>query len=249
MKIRIFVVLIILSIFSSCTKDDGPQINVNTNRQLTGSSANDILAETKFKSIIVELVYVEGFEPTSSTITNFVSFLNARAHKPNGIRVEKRSIPSPGKEVYNIEDIAQIERDEREYYNIGDELAIWAYFSDGKSDQDIDNTLILGTAYWNTSFVIYEETINNLSGGPLKPPTSLLETTVINHEIGHMLGLVDLGTPMQTDHKDQEHENHCDVSNCLMYWASETTSGINNMNAVPPLDSQCLTDLKANGGK
>lgn len=251
MKTKFLIALLFVSIFNSCTSDDSSieEVNVFVNRQKTGSSANDILSDTKFKSIVVELVYVEGFEPTQTSINNFVSFLNNRAYKPNGIKVEKRSIPSENKDIYTIEEIAQIERDNRQFYNIGDELAVWAYFSDGKSDKDIDNTLVLGTAYWNTSFVIYEETIHGLSNSPLEPSRSMLESTVINHEFGHIIGLVDLGSPMQNDHLDQEHENHCNVKNCLMYWASETTAGINNMNSIPQLDSQCIADLKANGGK
>lgn len=254
MKTKFVLFLTFLSLLTACSKDEvapRKEINVFVNRQRTGSSANDILSDSKFSSVVVELVYVEGFEPSQTSVNNFVSFLNNRVYKPNGIRVEKRAIVSPGQDVYTIEEIAQIERDERELYNIGDELAIWAYFSDGKSDADneAENTLVLGTAYWNTSFVIFEETIQGLSNGPLGPNRVMLETTTINHEFGHILGLVNLGSTMQNDHEDPEHEHHCNVSSCLMFWESEVSAGINSMTSVPQLDAQCLADLKANGGK
>ena len=57
---------------------------------------------------------------------------------------------------------------------------------------------------------------------------------------------------MQENHEDTEHPKHCNDEDCLMYWAAETGAGITNManmNSAPVLDSQCLADLKANGGK
>jgi hypothetical protein len=254
MKNKALAFLLLFVFIYGCSKDtvnEEDTINVFDNRQLTGSSANDILSDDLYTSIVIELVYVQGFEPTQATINNFVSFLQARTFKPNGIIVEKRAIPSPGIEIYSIEEIANIEREQRTKYNSGSQLAIWAYFSDGKSENDSeqDNTTVLGTAYWNTSFVIYEETVQALSNSPFEPDRTVLETTIINHEFGHILGLTDLGSPMQTEHEDETHENHCDVASCLMYWASEFGSGISNMRAIPQLDSQCIADLQANGGR
>jgi hypothetical protein len=37
------------------------------------------------------------------------------------------------------------------------------FFADGKSSKDTDTSVILGTAYRNTSFVIYEQTVHGLS--------------------------------------------------------------------------------------
>ncbi|GGK35511.1 hypothetical protein GCM10007962_32400 [Yeosuana aromativorans] len=257
-KILIFFLLVI---FQACTKDNSingnsgdnnNSINIIANKQATGSSSNDLLSDKKFKSMVVESVYVEGFEPTAASINNFKSFLEARTNKPKGITIEKRAIPSPGKTVYSIEDISTIEDANRTYYNTDDQIAVWAFFTDGKSDKDIDNTMVLGTAYRNTSFVVFEETVQNSSNSPFEPNRSLLETTVITHEFGHILGLTNLGAPLQSAHEDTEHPKHCNDQNCLMYWAVESSAGIANlvnMSSAPQLDSQCIADLQANGGK
>lgn len=263
MKFKILILTLLLVIITACSKDEAtdddtnnsnPTVNKALNRQATGSSANDLLSDNIFTSMIIEIVYVEDFEPSQTAIDNFVSFITNRTYKPDGITLEKRTISSPGKSVYTINDIADIEKEQRKYYNTTDQIAVWAYFSDGKSDKDSDedNTVVLGTAYWNTSFVIYEETVKGLSNGPLKPNRSLLETTVINHEFGHIFGLTNLGTALQSDHEDEEHPKHCNVENCLMYWATESAVNISNManmSSAPQLDAQCLADLKSNGGK
>lgn len=260
MNKKILITLMFLSIIFGCAKDDiiadddnqNGAIVKTLNRQTTGSSANNLLSDNTFNSMIIELVYVEGFEPTQTAIDNLISFLNDRTYKPNGIAVEKREIPSPGNETYTIEEIADIERAERKNYNTSGRIAVWAFFVDGKSANDTDDSVVLGTAYWNTSFVIYENTVQNLSNSTFEPRRDLLETTVITHEFAHLLGLTNLGTPLQSAHEDSEHPKHCDVDTCLMYWASETGAGVSNMinmDSAPELDAQCIADLQANGGK
>lgn len=242
---------------ASCSKEDDSidnsgTVNPNTNKQQTGSSSNDLLSDKKFKSMVIEVVYVAGFEPSSTAISNFVSFLTARTYKPNGINVIKRSIPSPGNSPYTDGEIVSIEDANRTKYNTSDQIAVWAFFADGKSSKDTDTGVILGTAYRNTSFVIFEQTIQGLSDSPFKPSRNVLETTVITHEFGHILGLTNLGTALQSSHEDAGHPKHCNVNTCLMYWSSETGSGIGNMvsgGAAPQLDAQCIADLRANGGK
>jgi PBP1b-binding outer membrane lipoprotein LpoB len=74
---KIITFLLVLIFLVSCSKDDASETNnvntVNTksaNQKATGSSSNDLLSDTKFKSMIIELVYVECFEPTQNRINN-----------------------------------------------------------------------------------------------------------------------------------------------------------------------------------
>lgn len=256
MKKVIVVLMMGLVFFVSCSKEDavdsGNTINPITNKQATGSSSNDLLSDKKFSSMIVEVVYVQGFEPSTTAINNFVSFLNARIYKPNGITIEKRAIPSTGKATFTNAEIAAIEDANRTKFNTSNQIAVWLFFTDGKSSSDTSTSVVLGTAYRNTSMVIYEQTVQGLSDSPFEPNRSLLETTIISHEFGHILGLTNLGATMQSNHEDTDHAKHCNVASCLMYWSSETGHGIGNMvsgGSAPQLDAQCLADLRANGGK
>lgn len=259
MKYKQILLMIGLIILSACSKGDDlisveNSINQAANRKATGSSANDLLSDVRFTKMIIEVVYVEGFEPSQTSLNNLKSFIEQRVFKPGGISIDERAIPSPNKSKYSIKDISEIEKKHRKHYNTEDRIAVWAYFSDGKSDKDSEaaETVVLGTAYWNTSFVIYQETITNFSNSPLKPNRSLLETTVMTHEFGHIFGLTNLGSSMQIDHEDDAHPKHCDEENCLMYWKSESGAGILNMvnmSAAPKLDANCIADLRANGGK
>lgn len=254
-KIFSLLTLILFLSVGSCSKEDNPlenSVNSGANKQQTGSSSNDLLSDKKFKSMVIEVVYVAGFEPSNTAINNFVNFLTARTYKPDGISVIKRSIPSPGNSPYTDQEIISIEDVNRTKYNNSDQIAVWAFFADGKSSKDTETSLILGTAYRNTSFVIFEQTIQNLSDSPFEPNRSLLETTIITHEFGHILGLTNLGTPLQSNHEDTAHPKHCVEKTCLMYWSSETGAGISDMlsaGTALQLDAQCIADLRANGGR
>jgi hypothetical protein len=258
MKKRIAVVTMTFILLVSCSKEDSTDTisvdgySITNNKKATGSSSHDLLSADTYKSMVIEVVYVEGYEPSATAINNFTSFLNARSNKPGGITVVKRSIASPGKATFTNKEIVAIEDANRTKYNSANQIAVWALFIDGASASDSGNSYVLGTAYRNTSFVIYEKTIHGLSDSPFEPNRSLFETTIITHEFGHILGLTNLGAPLQSNHEDAEHEKHCNVKSCLMYWSAESGSGVANMvsgGSAPKLDAQCLADLKANGGK
>lgn len=252
--------VLICSILFSCSSERDEAIdnkpgntdNVVTNRQATGSSANDLLSDATFKKMIVEIGFIEGFKPTQTALNNFKNFIQNRTNKSLGVEFITKQIPKTGKEVYTLEEVVDLEKQHRTKYNTNSTITVWVLFINGKSSKDNNQGSILGSAYWNTSFVIYEETIHGLSDSTFEPSRSLLESSVINHEFGHILGLTNLGSDLQSDHEDTDHPKHCIEEDCLMYWAAETSQGIGNMlsgGQVPVLDAQCLADLKANGGK
>jgi hypothetical protein len=253
-KILLIFSTVIALLFTACSEDNpnGQSSSILANKQVTGSSANDLLSDNKFTSLYIELVYVEGNVPTDQAVNNLKSFLQTRLYKPNGIIIEKRSIPAPGNTTYTTEEIAALEDEHRTVYNTANQIAVWAFFADAKSSKDTNNSKVLGTAYRNTSMVVFENTLKAFSDSPNEPSRSVLETTILEHEFCHLLGLTNLGTPMVENHEDTEHEKHCDVESCLMYWSAEAGTNITNIvsgGTVPQLDSQCIADLQANGGK
>ena len=51
-----------------------------------------------------------------------------------------------------------------------------------------------------------------------------VEFGVWSHEVGHVIGLVNNGLAMQSDHEDAEHPHHDVEPGCLMYWAYDGPS-------------------------
>ncbi|MEM1257311.1 MAG: hypothetical protein AAGC45_01290 [Bacteroidota bacterium] len=199
--------------------DDDGQASVDKSQNLlaTGASANDLLSNANFDRILVEIAYVTGFRPTPQTMDNFMQYLQERTFKQN-IEVEFLELDSPEEETLTLQEIADLEGENRTAYNEGTTLAVYIYFADAPSDgDDEDEGLVtLGAVYRNTSMVIFERTIRTLAGRSLIITNTDVETATLNHEFGHLFGLVDLGSVPVNDHEDPEAPNHCVVDGCLM---------------------------------
>jgi hypothetical protein len=235
---------------AGCKKEPGltnlPSINIENNKPV-GTSARALLSASPYTSVKIEIQYMPGFQPDAAAVNNLVTFLNALINKPGGVTVIQTQIASSGKTILSLNEIATIEKNNRTAYTSGTELGVYFLFTDA----DYDQAGVLGIAYRNTSMSIMGKTVHDNSGGLGQASRVKVETTVMEHEFGHILGLVNIGSPMQTSHQDVPHGNHCTNTNCLMYYASETTDilGILLTGNIPPLDANCKADLTANGGK
>ena len=256
--------LLSLVLFLGCSKDsdvteEPTQIDKSANLKATGSSANDILSDDKFDKLLIEIAYVQGFRPTSTAMINFEAFLRKYTFKQN-IEVIYKELPSSNEDTFSLEEIVELEVENRTAFNNEKTLAIYIYFADAPSeDDDEDEDLVtLGAVYLNTSMVIYEHSIRNLASKSFLVSVADVETATLNHEFGHLLGLVDLGSNMVNDHEDSEAENHCTTDGCLMRAELQFGSAMKKMlenraskglvNA-PDLGAECMLDLQTNGGR
>ena len=249
MKLNVLFSFLFVLALASCQKndeeaDDGIDPNSLHNR-IVGSSANELLSATKYKSLKVELQYMAGFEPDDGAINHLKAFLASRLNKPEGITVVKKEIAGSSKTSLTSDEVHAIEKENRSIFSSDTEIALYVLYTNGGYTENN----VLGIAYRNTSAAIFGKKIRDNSGSLGQVNRTKLEATVLEHEIAHLLGLVDIGSAMQVAHK--ANGNHCNNQNCLMYYASETTDvlGVLLTGNIPGLDTNCLNDLRANGGK
>ncbi|MFT5751434.1 MAG: hypothetical protein ACI86L_000935, partial [Dokdonia sp.] len=147
-------------------------------------------------------------------------------------------------------EIVAIEDEHRTVFNNGDEIGVYVFFSNGNSSSNSGNSVVLGTAYRNTSMVIYQKTFIDLANQSTTGINrTLIETSTLRHEFGHIFGLVNTGTPLTSAHEDQNNTRHCNVEECLMYFQTVTNIFNNsNLSSIPDFDPLCIADLQANGG-
>ncbi len=266
-KSKKFLSFLFLGLFLACSSDDGPDpssnpdddIDKSGNLLATGSSANDLLSNTNFDALLIEIAYVAGFRPTAEAMVNFEDFLRERTFKQD-IQITYNELPSPNEESLTLEEVVELENENRTAFNQDNVLAVYIYFADAPADtDDEDEGLVsLGAVYRNTSMVIYEDTIRTLVGGSSLVTVSDVESATLNHEFGHLFGLVNLGTPAVNDHEDPDAENHCVVNGCLMRAELEfglamkkamESNASKGLAVVPELDAECIRDLQNNGGR
>lgn len=239
-KLKYILPVILMLQFAGC-KRAIEQIKIDS---------HDLLSDAKYTKLTVEVQSFKGQEPSENTLQYIQSFLEKRLNKPDGIKIISTSI-DPGRSAkYSLTDIRKLEEKYRTRYSSGSEASIYFLFIDGEYAGNSSNNYVLGVAYGANSMVIFENSIAQYSGGLGQPSRSSLESAVSIHEIGHILGLVNNGSGMVTDHEDKAHQKHCSNKDCIMYYQAETSDMLANFfGTIPTLDSNCIKDLQKNGGK
>lgn len=249
MRNHLWILLFIPALCYSCRKNDGakPKSGEAYSRQSPGKSAHDLLSDSVYTSLTLEVQYMQAYPPDQAALDQVRTFLEGLVNKPGGVTVTLARIPSTSGAPLSITDIKGIEQQYRTRYTHGNELDVYLLYADA----DFTGNGVLGVSYLNTSACLFGKTIAANSGGVGQANRTTLTATVLEHELGHLLGLVNNGTAMQVPHEDAAHPAHCNNKDCLMYYAAETTDILGFLIAgnVPALDQNCRNDLRANGGK
>lgn len=212
-----------------------------------GVSASELLDDNTYKSLDVEIQFITGFKPDSGTVDYLRTFLETYLNKPKGINIVLKELSTIKQDALSRDEVVAIEKEKRTLFAEQDKIAIYILFTNGVHT----GNKILGMAYRNTSVVIYGKAIRKQSSMAGRLTHQELETAVLLHEIGHLLGLVNKGSTLRSDHIDSTYHDHCNNRKCLMYHSVETKnlSTILLKGNIPVLDSSCIKDLIANGGK
>ena len=247
--IHVFLLTFTIIFGTQCSKTNdaaAPAVTINTyNNKEVGASANEILSADK-PNLVLEINYVPGYELQATTMNSLNSFLSAYTRKGSFQLVQKTLAPT-GKDTLSLSEIDQLERKNRTTFNSSTQVSIYILITDSR--YTTANTL--GAAYRNTSIVMFGKNVHQFSGGINQVSRYKLETSTLEHEFGHLFGLVNVGSPMVAPHEDATHKAHCSNDKCLMYWETETTQMLGTLmnNTIPPFDQNCHNDIAANGGK
>lgn len=216
-----------------------------------GDYAADFLQDGVFDALVIEVDWIEGRDPSPAALDALSAALDGLCRKPGGIQiVTGDAIPSSGTAAWSLEAVSALEAAHRDLYRdpATGTAVFYAVYVDGHSDRDSGNSKILGIAYHGSSVVLFADTIESVEPGvPLFAP---IEDTVLIHEAGHLLGLVNNGASMVTDHQDAPHGAHDTSEDCIMHWTIETQTVVDVLlTGKPDFDADCRADLEAAGGR
>lgn len=251
MKNKIPLLVLMALIVTGCIKSiagDDDMVDMRAyHNQKVGASAADLLRDNRYTSLKIEVQYMPGFEPDEKALNNLQWFLIEHLHKPKGVVITTQEIAASRDTVLTLDEVVDIERAHRTAFADKDQLTLYILYTNGYfTDRNI-----LGWAYRNTSAVLFAKKIWQHAQRDDTPDRTILETNVLKHELGHLLGLVNVGTPLQSGHKDDQHGKHCSNRKCLMYYVVDSKNPFRLLlkRQLPELDQECLDDLRANGGR
>jgi hypothetical protein len=214
-----------------------------------GSHATDYLGAVPYSSLLVEVDWIQGEDPDQNALNLLEQRLNERCRKPGGITIKLDSvIPAQGITTWRLSDIQALERRYRGSYSAGNTAVLYFLYLNGGYEDDTSTSQTLGISYTGSSICIFKDSVRVTRGNPAN--RSAVEDSVLVHEAGHNLGLVNIGVPMQSPHEDSAHSGHCTNTSCVNYWAVDTSLSPRLLSTIPnQWGQECLADLHAAGGK
>ena len=225
-----------------------------------GVRPRDYIRADDFRKLVLEVDYVDGYAPASPP-ERIIAQLTAILDKPDGIELTlDDTLTSASGQAWSVEALTDLMD---EVYDLPvDEatIKIHTIVVDGHYEQDTADGKVLGLSWGGRRVALFGETIRTLCQGSLPAIRTLACNATLNsvwmHEIGHLLGLVDNGLPMVTDHLDPDasHGKHDASPDCLMHWETNTGKVIQRVVAAiqaghgeSPLafDAACQSDIAA----
>lgn len=191
-------------------------------------------------SIVLEVRSQAGAEPSAGTVDAVRAVLAEASGKP--VTTAGGSVPGGGQAW--TPDAIRAEADRTGPPQRADAAVLTLLFVGGEL---ADGDQALGVAVRSDVAAIFSDKIDEASG----PLTSRarVEEAVSVHEVGHLLGLVDL--VLETGRQDPEHPGHSRNRGSVMYFAVESTLVGDLLGGGPPtrFDDADRADLRAIAGR
>ncbi|HVL47463.1 MAG TPA: hypothetical protein VM889_02805 [Candidatus Thermoplasmatota archaeon] len=229
---RMVLLAVVALVAAGCLDSFAP--GLANSASAPGSKARDYVSDKTYKKMVVEIHHPSGAGPNAEALAAFQQTLNEVLDK-DSIQIQThQDVPAGNGKKYGWKEIASLESKVRKGFTGGDTAVLHILYLDGGSEDDKSDSAVLGAAYAGSSLVIFKGNIRKATsgdGGLLTLPGSkaeerFVERAVLIHELGHALGLVNLGTPMQRNHEDGEHKGHSSNRQSVMYWAVESSAGL-----------------------
>jgi hypothetical protein len=200
-----------------------------------GADAAVYLRPAPRPSIRLQVLVEPGAEPRQGTVDRLSSDLRRVSGKQ--VTVTGGALPESGGREWTAAAIASSAAT-RSPSVTADVAVLQVLFLDGRY---ADDDGVLGISVNSRVFAVFSDQVDRAATGLVGPER--IELAVSVHELGHLLGLVDLY--LHTGRADPEHPGHSTNPRSVMYWAVESDVVTDLLSGGPPVefDAADLADL------
>jgi len=205
-----------------------------------GSAGRPLLSSRAYNQIVIEVDWVQGREPDAQAVDYLAATLREITGKKvvlvGGNQIEARGGNYSGQAVLAASR-------QRAFRSADPKAAIWIGYLDGT----MKGGGAAGVAVAGTVAAIFPDTFKD---EPLPGSTiAAIERAVLLQEVGHLLGLVNIGYTSPRDHEDPNHPHHSKNTGSVMYWALMSEESLltfiaNGGKPSDKFDADDLADLK-----
>ena len=220
------------------------------------ADVEDYIRSDVYSALVFEVDRVPEVDPNAASLDSLAATADAVLDKPDGVSVVMDDVlaSAGAAPVWTTSALRDLSDATRDLPVDATTMRMQVLYVNG---QWSESETVIGLQIRRDVVVIFAEQIEAAcqSVFPLIQPQLCrgLETSVLTHEFGHAIGLVDNGLAMVTPHEDADHPAHDPKSDCLMYWAAEghDVAGLlgdritGGGSEALPFCSDCLADIAA----
>ena len=179
------------------------------------------LSSSQFTEMVIEIDHAPGYAPEASTVQLLIERLDDVCDKPDGIRAVITETEFSHSGTWSAEDVRDQALAYREAPPMDGATLRWhLLFPAGGYDDDS----VLGVAVNAADVAVFRDSIDDAENILRRPSAEDIENSVTLHEVGHLLGLVNLVYTSPRDHEDPDHPGHSSNEDSVMYWAVDSSS-------------------------
>lgn len=190
-------------------------------RGIPGGLTLACLSSAQFTDMVIEIDHAPGYAPEATTVDLLIDRLEDVCDKPDGIRADITETEFAPTGDWSADDVRAQALEHREAPPMDGTTLRWhvLFPSGGYVDDSV-----LGVAVNAADVAVFRDSIDDAENVLRRPSAEDIENSVTLHEVGHLLGLVNLVYTSPRDHEDADHPGHSSNEDSVMYWAVESSS-------------------------
>lgn len=220
--------------------DASPGAVVTDDRGPLGSACRPYL-RGDVPALTIEILHQSGAQPSSDALAHLVASLRPVLDKPGGIDLAgPTEIPGGGR-TWELDELRELSQRHRQATSSESRAGMLVLSVAGEYEEPD----VLGLAMSATEVVLFPEQIGDLATG-LLGGGSRIERSVLLHEAGHLLCLVNTTYESEIDHEDPDHPGHSRHRDSVMFWAVPNDAVTQVFTGPPPdrFHEDDLADLR-----
>ena len=214
------------------TEPPGSQLTPVADGGAVGSNGRALLRGDR-RRIVLEIDVQSGVTVDSAAVDHRVDELSRYVDKADGVVLEGGNNFTSQKDAWTVEDLRDAMAINRSTFSDDTQVSVHLLYVRGGHVADGQTTQAIGLAYSASTIALFPERWAGF--GSVLGSGRAVERAVLVHELGHLLGLVNLTHESPHDREDPDHPGHSTNRQSVMHYAIESTL-IGQVFSGPPPD-------------
>ena len=216
-------ILLFSPVLSGCIGDDVLDDVMPQLKGIPGGLTMACLTDSHDK-MVLEIDYEAGYKPETSSTDLLKQRIGEVCSFSKGISLEFTETDFADVGTWNADDVREQGWANKQADPTNGKTLRWQLIFPAETHEDDS---VLGVAVDASTIAIFGESVDDAAGFFNRPSAEDVENSVIVHEAGHLLGLVNLVYTSPVDHEASDKPGHSNNEDSVMYWAIESVTVAN----------------------